>query len=67
MVSDILLFSLFARFVSETCRNLREHKSYLVYTAVACLGVAALCDLIKEVIYITDAYYKTFLWKKTRK
>ncbi|KAL6215340.1 hypothetical protein ACLB2K_014771 [Fragaria x ananassa] len=37
------------RFVSETCRNLREHKSYLVYTAVACLGVAALCDLIKEV------------------
>ncbi|XP_024167449.1 uncharacterized protein LOC112173997 [Rosa chinensis] len=37
------------RFVSETCRNLREKKSYMVYTAVGCLGVAALCDLIKEV------------------
>ncbi|XP_050363523.1 uncharacterized protein LOC126782342 [Argentina anserina] len=37
------------RFVSQTCRNLGENKSYMVYTAVACLGVAALCDLIKEV------------------
>ncbi|KAK9946308.1 hypothetical protein M0R45_011777 [Rubus argutus] len=37
------------RFVLETCKSLREKKSYMVYTAVGCLGVSALCDLITEV------------------
>jgi phosphorylated adapter RNA export protein len=37
------------RFVIETCRRLKEKKSYMVYTAVGCLGVSALSDLIKEV------------------
>lgn len=35
----------------ETCKRLKERKSYLVYTAVGCLGIAALSDLIKEVWY----------------
>lgn len=33
----------------DTCRRLKEKKSYLVYTAVGCLGVLALNDLVKEV------------------
>ncbi|KAJ9538456.1 hypothetical protein OSB04_031189 [Centaurea solstitialis] len=37
------------RFVLDTCRRLREKKSYLVWTAVGCLGVSALSDLVKEV------------------
>ncbi|XP_057799812.1 uncharacterized protein LOC131015430 [Salvia miltiorrhiza] len=37
------------RFVLDACKRLRETKSYLMYTAVGCLGVAALSDLIKEV------------------
>lgn len=37
------------RFVLDTCRRLKEKKSYMVYTAVGCLGISALCDLIKEV------------------
>ncbi|KAL5558753.1 hypothetical protein UlMin_034964 [Ulmus minor] len=37
------------RFVLDTCRRLKEKKSYMVYTAVGCLGVSALCDLVKEV------------------
>ncbi|XP_061374948.1 uncharacterized protein LOC133317137 [Gastrolobium bilobum] len=37
------------RFVVDTCRRLKEKKSYMVYTAVGCLGVSALRDLIKEV------------------
>ncbi|XP_054805526.1 uncharacterized protein LOC129308441 [Prosopis cineraria] len=37
------------RFVLDTCRRLKEKKSYMVYTAVGCLGVAALSDFIKEV------------------
>ncbi|PON76676.1 Phosphorylated adapter RNA export protein, RNA-binding domain containing protein [Parasponia andersonii] len=37
------------RFVIDTCRHLKEKKSYMVYTAVGCLGVSALSDLIKEV------------------
>ncbi|PQQ09620.1 uncharacterized protein Pyn_01247 [Prunus yedoensis var. nudiflora] len=36
------------RFVIDTCRRLKEKKSYLVYTAVGCLGVLALNDLVKE-------------------
>ncbi|KAF7837988.1 Phosphorylated adapter RNA export protein, RNA-binding domain containing protein [Senna tora] len=37
------------RFVLDTCRRLKEKKSYMVYTAVGCLGVSALSDLVKEV------------------
>ena len=37
----------------DTCRRLKERKSYMVYTAVGCLGVSALNDLIKEVIYVS--------------
>ncbi|KAJ6406457.1 hypothetical protein OIU84_010055, partial [Salix udensis] len=35
-------------FVLDTCRRLKEKKSYMVYTAVGCLGVSALSDLVKE-------------------
>ncbi|CAA7031644.1 unnamed protein product [Microthlaspi erraticum] len=37
------------RFVRDTCRRLKEKKSYMVYTAVGCLGIAALSDLVNEV------------------
>ncbi|CAJ1973517.1 unnamed protein product [Sphenostylis stenocarpa] len=37
------------RFVLDTCRQLKEKKSYMVYTAVGCLGVSALNDLVNEV------------------
>lgn len=37
------------RFVIETCRRLKEKKSYMVYTAIGCLGVSALSDIVKEV------------------
>ncbi|EOY29856.1 hypothetical protein QUC31_020565 [Theobroma cacao] len=37
------------RFVLDTCRRLKERKSYMVYTAVGCLGVSALSDLVREV------------------
>ncbi|KAG7013367.1 hypothetical protein SDJN02_23531, partial [Cucurbita argyrosperma subsp. argyrosperma] len=37
------------RFVLDACRRLKEKKSYMVYTAVGCLGVSALSELIKEV------------------
>jgi len=37
------------RFVLDTCKRLREKKSYMVYAAVGCLGVSALSDLVKEV------------------
>ncbi|PIN16845.1 Mediator of U snRNA nuclear export PHAX [Handroanthus impetiginosus] len=37
------------RFVLDACKRLRERKSYLMWTAVGCLGVSALSDLIKEV------------------
>ncbi|XP_076943479.1 uncharacterized protein LOC143613728 [Bidens hawaiensis] len=38
------------RFVFDTCRRLKERKSYrLIWTAVGCLGVPALSDLVKEV------------------
>ncbi|EPS61918.1 hypothetical protein M569_12875, partial [Genlisea aurea] len=37
------------RFVSDACKHLRERKSYLLWTAVGCLGVPALSDLLKEV------------------
>ncbi|XAR69268.1 hypothetical protein NMG60_11000796 [Bertholletia excelsa] len=37
------------RFVLNVCKRLKERKTYLVYTAVGCLGVSALNDLVKEV------------------
>ncbi|KAJ6814763.1 uncharacterized protein M6B38_138135 [Iris pallida] len=37
------------RFVVDTCRRLREKKSYLVWNAIGCLGVSAVSDLVKEV------------------
>ncbi|XP_073129492.1 uncharacterized protein [Henckelia pumila] len=37
------------RFVLDACKRLRERKSYLMYTAVGCLGISALSDLVKEV------------------
>lgn len=37
------------RFVLDTCRHLREKKSYLIWNAVGCLGVPAVNDLVKEV------------------
>jgi len=45
-IHDSLIF----RFVIETCRRLKEKKSYMVYTAVGCLGVSALSDIVKEVL-----------------
>lgn len=37
------------RFVLDTCRRLKEKKSYMVYAAVGCLGISALSDLVSEV------------------
>ncbi|KAJ4820973.1 phosphorylated adapter RNA export-like protein [Rhynchospora pubera] len=37
------------RFVLDTCKRLKERKSYLVWNAVACVGVSAVSDLVKEV------------------
>ncbi|KAK8916026.1 hypothetical protein KSP39_PZI022470 [Platanthera zijinensis] len=37
------------RFVINTCRQLKEKKSYLIWNAVGCLGVSAISDLVKEV------------------
>ncbi|XP_010924943.1 uncharacterized protein [Elaeis guineensis] len=37
------------RFVIDTCRRLKEKKSYLVWNAIGCLGVLAISDLVKEV------------------
>ncbi|WOK98585.1 hypothetical protein Cni_G07297 [Canna indica] len=37
------------RFVIQTCRHLKEHKSYLIWNAIGCLGISAVKDLVKEV------------------
>ncbi|KAG9448549.1 hypothetical protein H6P81_008514 [Aristolochia fimbriata] len=37
------------RFVSDTCRHLKERKSYLIWNAVGCLGISAMRELVKEV------------------
>ncbi|URE41229.1 calcium-dependent protein kinase [Musa troglodytarum] len=37
------------RFVIEICRHLKEHKSYLLWNAIGCLGVSVVKDLVKEV------------------
>ncbi|XLS45361.1 hypothetical protein HN51_002226, partial [Arachis hypogaea] len=36
------------RFVIDVCRRLKEKKQYMLYTAVGCLGVSALSDLVRE-------------------
>ncbi|XP_075494795.1 uncharacterized protein LOC142532364 [Primulina tabacum] len=36
-------------FVLNVCKRLRERKSYLMCTAVGCIDVSALSDLVKEV------------------
>ncbi|KAL6502008.1 hypothetical protein OROGR_027141 [Orobanche gracilis] len=38
-----------SRFVADACKRVRERKHYLMWTAVGCLGVSALSDLVKEV------------------
>ncbi|CAN4093852.1 unnamed protein product [Withania somnifera] len=43
MVTDI------NRFVLDVGKRLKERKSYLIWTAIGCLGVSALSDLVKEV------------------
>ncbi|CAI0476216.1 unnamed protein product [Linum tenue] len=40
------------RFVIDTCRRLKEKKSYLIYSAVGTLGVEALSDLVREVCFL---------------
>nr|XP_016437457.1 PREDICTED: uncharacterized protein LOC107763488 isoform X1 [Nicotiana tabacum] len=45
------------RFVLDVCKRLRERKSYLIWTAVGCLGVSALSDLVKERLAILDFIY----------
>ncbi|KAK3164561.1 hypothetical protein QOZ80_1AG0021150 [Eleusine coracana subsp. coracana] len=37
------------RFVLNTCKRLKEKKSYLVWNTVGCLGVSAVSDLVREV------------------
>ncbi|GKA65315.1 putative phosphorylated adapter RNA export protein, RNA-binding domain-containing protein [Tanacetum coccineum] len=49
------------RFVLDTCRRLKEKKSYLVWTAVGCLGVPALSDLVKE-ISLPEAILSLSVW-----
>ncbi|KAL6556660.1 hypothetical protein OROGR_005948 [Orobanche gracilis] len=39
-----------SRFVVDACKHLRERKHYLMWTAVGCLGVSALSDLVKEYV-----------------
>ncbi|KAL6533989.1 hypothetical protein OROHE_013822 [Orobanche hederae] len=39
-----------SRFVGDACKRLRERKHYLMWTAVGCLGVSALSDLVKEYV-----------------
>ncbi|OMO86617.1 hypothetical protein COLO4_21028 [Corchorus olitorius] len=34
---------------NDTCRRLKEKKSYMVYTAVGCLGASAMSDIVREV------------------
>lgn len=54
------------RFVLDTCRRLKEKKSYLMWTAVGCLGVAALSDLVKEVLLNNQIFiYDNFLDMRT--
>ncbi|XP_034683023.1 uncharacterized protein LOC117912524 isoform X2 [Vitis riparia] len=49
------------RFVLDTCKRLKEKKSYLVWTAVGCLGVSALSDLVKEMPFLNHIKYGLWL------
>lgn len=55
--SEFLLNYVLCRFVLDTCKRLKEKKSYLVWTAVGCLGVSALSDLVKEVILSSNLVF----------
>ncbi|KAL3655692.1 hypothetical protein CASFOL_000088 [Castilleja foliolosa] len=51
-VSRMLVFRRKLRvqlFVGDACKHLKERKHYLMWTAVGCLGISALNDLVKEV------------------
>ncbi|MCL7045656.1 hypothetical protein MKW94_017710 [Papaver nudicaule] len=37
------------KFVMDTCRHLKERKTYLIWNAVGILGVSALSDIVNEV------------------
>ncbi|XP_026387898.1 uncharacterized protein LOC113282994 isoform X3 [Papaver somniferum] len=37
------------KFVIDTCKRLKERKTYLVWNAVGVLGVSALSDIVNEV------------------
>lgn len=51
----------FCRFVIDTCRRLKEKKSYLIWNAVGCLGVSAVSELVKEVVSLTLHKLQTFI------
>lgn len=55
-------FYVMCRFVLDICRRLQEKKTYLVYTAVGCLGVPALDDLVKEVNLHSCIVYVMYQW-----
>lgn len=57
----ILLDMVCGRFVRDTCRRLKEKKSYMVYTAVGCLGIPALSDLVNEVLIRYNFTSRCFL------
>ncbi|RLN25498.1 uncharacterized protein C2845_PM07G12800 [Panicum miliaceum] len=46
---NIILYQTNLKFVLNTCKRLKEKKSYLVWEAVGCLGVTAVSDLVREV------------------
>ncbi|XP_052305042.1 uncharacterized protein LOC7467937 [Populus trichocarpa] len=48
-LTAIFIDTLDAPFMLDTCRRLKEKKSYMLYTTVGCFGVSALSDLVKEV------------------
>ncbi|KAK9063678.1 hypothetical protein SSX86_017549 [Deinandra increscens subsp. villosa] len=52
------------RFVLDTCKRLRERKSYLIWTAVGCLGVPALSDLVKELNSLDPWASISFVFEK---
>ncbi|KAK6140771.1 hypothetical protein DH2020_025490 [Rehmannia glutinosa] len=46
------------RFVLDACKRLRERKQYLMWTAVGCLGVSALSDLVQEHVCCREVHQK---------
>ncbi|KAG5561615.1 hypothetical protein RHGRI_004613 [Rhododendron griersonianum] len=43
------------RFVLDTGRRLQEKETYLMHTAVGCLGISALDDLVKEEVLMGNS------------